>query len=74
MNDWLSKEEQAQKTLRRVTDHVLGERQPETPEERIARVIRELAGYILISHRSNDPIEISLAYHNLSPDAKELLK
>jgi len=40
--------------------------------ERMASVIRELAGYILISHRSNDPIEISLAYHNLSHDAKEL--
>ena len=72
--DWLSKieaENRGYRKVMRLSDN-------ETKLERMARVIRELAGYAMIVRDTGSVIDIHererRAYFNLSPDAKELLK
>ena len=87
MNDWLSKIEQTNKESREEADAIFEVPLIETPQERMARVIRELAGYVNASHAVEkacaqwNPVNIrnlrrrkSNAQNNLSPDAKELLE
>jgi len=46
----------------------------ETEKERMARVIRELVRFILVSRATNDQREIAIAYDDIcSPEVKELL-
>ena len=85
MTDWLSEIEQGLKTLRLDT---LMPPTYESPDERMARVLREQGAYIkLLSKKYNDALglhyahgmktvdaELKKAYDNLSDDAKELLK
>lgn len=85
MLDWLSEIEEGMKILRQDT---LMSPTYESPDERMARVLREQAQYIkLLDKKYNSALvlhhihgmntvdaELKVAYDNLSDDAKELLK
>lgn len=71
MNDWLSEIENEISFLRK--NDAMG-RKADFQRERMARVLRELIRYIRVLRSTDDSRERLIAYNNLPPDAKELLK
>ena len=71
---WLSEIEQNNKESREEMEAIFEVPLVETPQERMARVIRELVRFIRVLRATDDQKEIAIAHDSIcSPDAKEIL-